>query len=270
MIEVIATPTRSPNQLIESLALNTIQPDLVTLVTNGNHRVDNYGLRVRLLRFSSDQYAVGKNDVALRCNVGVWSAKEPMIIFQGDDQVASQTMLEDSLAILKVKTHFWGHHRYTEFRNKSVADIMAQHPESGRSREQGVNKHHGYYSCYSGMLGILTDKIRSVGAFDMAFNCRHAGEDQHLGRRLDGTSVFIHEPPYSWHPEQARPWEDLGPTNTCDSHNLGKIEIEGYTFVKCHNCLWQQYKDEEERLYKRPSPLILYDHSKVSVREEMV
>lgn len=269
MIEVVATPTRSPSRLIESLSLNTIKPDLITLVTNGNHEIDTFGLPVRLIRFHSDEYSYGRNDVALRCNIGIFEAQEDYVIFQGDDQIASPTMIADSIKLFKTKTHFWGHHRYVEFGTHTTGVIMAQPPTSGRSRERGVNILHGNQSCYSGMFGIRADLARRT-KFDMAFNGRHAGEDQQLGKRLDGSKVFIHEPPFAWHPTDPSPWEDLGPNNVCDSHTLDKIVIRGAYFLVCLNCPWQQYADSEDRLFNVVEPIIDYDHSKMRIREEVV
>jgi hypothetical protein len=120
------------------------------------------------------------------------------------------------------------------------------------------------------MLGIHTEHAKAIGGFDMAFNCRHAGEDQNLGWRLDGMRVFIHEPPYSWHPEEREPWGDLGYTNTCDSHNLDKIEIEGHAFVKCTKCPYRKFDDQKDKLFARDRPIISYDHSKMFTREEYV
>lgn len=269
-VDVVATPTRSPSQLIESLARGTVQPDTVTLVTNSDLEIETFGLVVRLLRFDSSDYAIGDRDVALRCNVGIWSSSADAIVFQGDDQIASPTMIENSVGLLRRVGYFWGHHRFTPFGGKSVADVMAQPPTSGRSREAGVNCTHSFRSCYSGMFGIHVDVARRVGGFDMAFNCRHAGEDQQLGRRLDGERVLIHDPPFSWHPEDPRGWEDLGRSNLCATHDLVEADINSARFMRCRSCPFQQYAGTEEALFRRREPLLPYDHRLVRVTEEVL
>lgn len=269
-IDVIATPSRSPSRLIESLALGTRKPDMVSLVTNANLEVETFGLNVRLLRFDSDEYAVGDRDVALRCNVGLWSSTADAVVYQGDDQIASPDMLEESEGLLKVSTHFWGHHRYTTFGDRSVSEVMAQDPSTGRSREHGTNRLHLYLSCYSGMLGAKVADLRQAGGFDMAFNCRHAGEDQQLGRRLDGSHVYIHEPPYSWHPDDPPDWEPPGRSNVCEAHDLVEVEINSAAFMRCSRCPFQQYAGPEVVLFDRRDALIPYDHSLVRVEEEVL
>lgn len=253
--------------LIESLALGTVQPDTVTLVTNADVEVRSFGLNVRLLRFRSQDYAIGDRDVALRCNIGIWESRADAIVFQGDDQIASPTMVEDSIRLLSTKDHFWGHHRYTVFGAKSVPEIMALPYTDGRPRERGTNREHLYQSCYSGMLGISVEAAKRSGGFDMAFNCRHAGEDQNLGRRLDGVRVFIHEPPFSWHPEDPPPWGPPGWSNLC----VGEHDVvqEG-SFLRCRRCPFRQYVGPSDDLFGGGDPLVPYEHGRVEVREETV
>lgn len=265
-VDIVAAPTRSPQALVESLSLGTVRPDSVTLVSNAVFPIDNHGLNVRWLGFRSDHYAYGYRDIALRFNVAIWASEAGAIIFQGDEQIAPPEMVERSLGLLGSTDHFWGHHRYTAFADKTVPQVMAMRAIDGRPRENGQNRPHTYRSCYSGMLGIWVSSAKAAGGFDMAFNCRHAGEDQHLGWRLDGGMAFIHEPPFAWHPEDPLPWGDLGPTNTCrDGHTLLEVDIDGHLFQRCADCPYLSFIGVERHLFRSRDPLIRYDPELVEV-----
>lgn len=266
MIEVIIPALRQEpvEWLVASLALGTVKPDIVTVVSNETEPFPNPGVRTRLLRFSSESYSIGDLDVALRQNVGFWAAEADTIVIQGDDQVAPPTMIEDTLTALDGKTYIWGHHRLLDFTNKSLQEILLTHPGVGASREHPEPPAwHGYQSCYGGMFAARTDFIREVGGMDMAFNGRHGNEDQQLGyrlmRRAGDTKVWIIEPPFSWHPVELRdgdtrsrkPW--LHPViNGCEpvDHDFTEDFIDGVRFLRCRHCQTQRFSDEQEKLFR--------------------
>ena len=233
---------------------------MVTIVTNEAHPFDAYGLKVRLLRFESDRYPIGYLDVALRQNVGIYAAECDVIVIQGDDQIAPHSMIRD------VETHLtgdylWGNHRLVDFAAYTPDQIMAMSMEEGESREHPTPPHvHGYMSCYGGMFAAKTEFIQDFGAFDMAFNGQHHSEDQQLGFRLMKSllqdTVFIDEPPYSWHSLELKhgdtrsrePW--LAPQrNGCDEHDLVDQRRGPFAYLACSKCLYYRFNDDPAALF---------------------
>lgn len=241
MIEVIIPALCTPQRLIESLAKGRRRPSLVTIVSNECDTLDTFGLEVRILRFTSDHYCYGDSDVVLRRNIGIWHARGDQLVFQDDDQVASRSMVEEAGWLLDRGPMFWGHHRYARLAEHTVDEILTWGPEMGRSREQGVNRWHGYYSAYAGMFGAQTAYLRDhLGGFDMAFLGRHSGEDQQLGKRFMTDTgmqgIWVHEPPYSWHPEEAVPRKSPR-TNSCLDHDLEGVMQRGRPPIeRCRRC----------------------------------
>jgi hypothetical protein len=280
-VEVVIPSLRqgAVERLVDSLFLCDPPPDIVTVVSNETRPFLPTGaasVRCRLLRFSTDEYAIGELDVALRQNVGIYSAEADIIIIQGDDQVAPPSMISDSLEVLEGKQYLWGNHRLLDFQNRSLDNIRLMDRWRGMSREMPEPPHwHGYHSCYGGMFVARTDFIRDFGAFDMAYLGRHAQEDQQLGFRLmymeREEKVFIHEPPFSWHDvalkqgdTRARePW--LEPMrNGCgpDSHDLVQTSISGCPFLKCSRCPFYYFAGPSDSLF-RDTPLIRYRHDAI-------
>lgn len=249
--------------LVESLALGTVKPDVVSIVSNETQPFPVH-TPTRLVRFASTEYNVGDLDVALRQNVGIWGAQCDYVLIQGDDQVAPPTMVEDSLTALEGKEYIWGNHRLMDFTNKSLSEILLTHRDVGESREHPVPPAlHGYQSCYGGMLAARTDFLQEVGGMDMAFNGRHGSEDQQLGyrlmRRAGADRVLILEPPFSWHPIELRngdtrarkPW--LQPVlNGCSptEHEFAECFIDGVRFLRCRHCPVQRFSDEHQKLFR--------------------
>jgi hypothetical protein len=110
--------------------------------------------------------------------------------------------------------------------------------------------------------------IWSLGGFDMAFCGRHAGEDQNLGRRLarrlDGCErVFIHEPPFAWHPTGKLPWAKAGYTNLYSAaHRLFRTRRGGIEVETCNVC--PHFRVLEVDLY-RDDVRMRYDPAQVEV-----
>lgn len=271
-VEVIIPSLRqsSTERLVASLLLCDPPPDQVTVVSNETQPWPASGI-VRLLRFISAAYSTGERDVALRQNVGIYSADCDVIVIQGDDQVAPKSMIADVLTTLEGRDYLWGNHRLIDFRGLSLEDILAHDPKTAMSREHPEPPaRHGHWSCYGGMFAARTDFLCDFGAFDMAFNGRHAQEDQQLGYRLmrreNDRMVFIHEPPFSWHDitlksgdtREREPWlqpfyNGCGPGN----HDYTVMVIGGAKFTGCKYCPFQMYDDDEGLLF-RDEPLIRY------------
>jgi hypothetical protein len=254
-VEVVIPSLRQAEaeRLVWSLAHQTHPPDVVTVVSNETQPFENFGGQIRLLRFSSDDYGVGDLDVALRQNAGIWETECDVLIIQGDDQIAPPSMVEDTLRVMGEKSYIWGNHRLIDFSAHADEEIRLMPREAGQSRESSAPAQHGYWSCYGGMFAANAEFLREVGGFDMAFNGRHGGEDQALGYRLmrrDGQqSVWICDPPFSWHGIELKygdtrsrsPW--LEPiTNGCGKGlhdfipNVWRSLSNDVPYLQCRNC----------------------------------
>ena len=273
-VEVIVAARRPAiDRLLQSLARQTVQPDLVRVISNEVRPRSNYGLKVELVRFWSWDYAVGVKDVVLRRNIGIWESDAELLVFQDDDQIASPTMVEACIERTANTPFVWGHHRYLDFDGRSVEEIMLLPPGVGRSRERVANTHHGWYSCYAGMMASRRDFLLDVGGFDMQFMGGHAGEDQQLGRRmlaaLGQSQPFIAEPPFAWHPEGREEYLD-GPSNLCPDgfHVETTVWYNGVEIGRCTRCPYQVYRagrrDDDNRV------AIPYEHSRVQLKKEFI
>lgn len=278
MIEIVIPSLRQTEteRLVRSLAMGAMKPDLVSVVSNEVVAWSDPGVPTRLLRFSSESYAIGEQDVALRQNIGIWEAQGDVIVIQGDDQVAPSSMVADSVLVLGTKQYIWGNHRLTDFSSIDPLSLVDAPMKSAQSRELPPNHEHSYFSCYGGMLVARSAFLREAGGFDMAFNGRHGGEDQALGYRLmtalGDETVFIHEPPFSWHPVELAtgngrdraPW--LTPQrNGCapGAHLIIDDSIDGVAYQRCDRCRYWHFPNYDGLF--RADPLIPYDHSCVTV-----
>jgi len=58
-----------------------------------------------------------------------------------------------------------------------------------------------------------------------------------IARTLDHSDrVFIHEPPFAWHPEERISWSEPGYTNLCAEHRLVEAEEAGIRIERCAVC----------------------------------
>ena len=261
---------RIVDRLLRSFSRNTVRPAAVLLVTNelDPADLDARGLDVRLVRFDSDTYPIGFNDAALRRNVGIWASSSSHVLMFDDDQIAPPALLQSTLRVLAESPVCWGHHRYIDFEAYSFEDLLALRPEAGRARETPPNAWHSWRSAYAGLCGAERALLQRAGGFDMIFSGRHSGEDQDLGRRLaalvhDGDAIYIHEPPFAWHPQQATPWEEPRYSNVCrNDHQLEVREIDGVSTHACSRCpfYWVQNVAFTERSVRMP-----FDPSKMRI-----
>ena len=236
-------PAECVANVLYSLSRNTVQPDVVSIVSNElDSDLPSYGLNVRLIRFTSEHYPVGEQDVALRRNVGIWSSTCAHIVTFDDDQLAPPNLIETSARLLERKPYFWGHHRFVEFSGRSVDELLQMDPEQGRAREHPPNAWHQWMSCYAGVFGAERELVQRLGGFDLIFCGRHAGEDQNLGKRIAwhvdrSERVFIHEPPFAWHPERKIAWSAPRYRNLCSSEHRLAPAWQGHVEIrKCQVC----------------------------------
>lgn len=269
-LEVIIPATRNPHRLIYSLASGSRQPDLVTVVSNEVRPTGLLGMKVRTLRFESEEYCVGEADVALRRNVGIFEAEGDAIVFQDDDQTAPFDMIRHSAERLEADEFFWGHHRFVDYGAWTTEDLIMADPTAGVEREHPPNHDHAWMSCYAGMFGIRTETIRRHQGFDMMFGGRHSSEDQNLGRRLlaeRGTDrVFIWEPPFAWHPLKSPPRERMA-TNSCGDHRLDFTTTNGVLFQTCSRCPY--YAVAEPKALLGNTVVLPYDPALVHITKEI-
>jgi hypothetical protein len=238
-------------RLLESLGRNTVRPDVVSIVSNEvDARIETHGLNVRLLRFSSSEYPIGDRDVALRRDVGIWGSECSHVLTLDDDVVAPENLIETSLGLLQDEPYFWGHYRYISLSGYTLERLSDLPPELGHRRENPPNSWHLWMSCYAGAFGAERELLEQLGGFDLAFSCRHGGEDQSLGKRLAahvaGTDrVFIHEPPFVWHPNEPDEWEPPAYSNLCQgTHDLEETTVNGLPVSACRRCPWFTAADE--------------------------
>lgn len=271
----VVVPVRRPAataRLLEALAQGTRRPDLVTLVGHEVPRsLDPQGLPVRVLRPQSVAYAIGECDVVLRRNVGAWASPMSRLVFLDDDVLPDRRTVESCWRLLERGPVVWGHHRFRDLSGWDVAQVLDLPPQAGRSREAGVNRWHLWMSCYGGMAAFDRDVLIAHGGYDQAYAGRHAGEDQDLGRRLarslGGTdAVFVHEPPFAWHPERPEPWAPAAWSNVCRGpHDEGTVEEAGVRFTTCARCPWR--RAEGALPTDRAEPLLRFDPALVEVEE---
>ena len=267
-VVIPALREQSLEDALWSLAHGTVRPDLVTLVSNeasADH--ETYGLNLRILRFRTDAYAVGESDVALRRNIGIWASPCSHVLTFDDDELAPATLVAESLRVLATERYFWGHYRFVDIESYGRERLLELPPEHGEEREHPPNAWHFWLSCYGGLFGAERRAVIEVGGYDMAFSGRHGGEDQNFGRRLaraldDNDMVFVHEPPFAWHPTERvgvlpRAW-----SNVCGEHRLVDGEVGGSAALVCADCPYFRVDDADLR---GDEPLVQYEHDLVEL-----
>lgn len=270
-VVIPAIRQQAVERLVYSLERQTRPPDIISIVSNEVEPFPS-SVKTRILRFDSRIYAVGFKDVALRQNVGIFESESDFILISGDDQIAPPTMIADSLAVLETEPFFWGNHRIIDYGDMTVDAIQALSSNHGLSRENPTNYGHAFTSCYGGMFGIRRYLLWDMGGFDMAYMCRHAGEDQQLGYRLmrrhNENTAIIREPPFSWMGTGRPPWDPPRVTNMCrGEHVLSRSFYGGLPFDICLYCPYLVFVGLEKSLL-RERPIIPYDHTQVTVRSE--
>lgn len=269
-VVVPALRTATIDRLLASLAAGTVRPDAVSLVTNEvPDGVEAHGLPVRLLRFRSDRYPIGDRDLALRRDIGIWSSECSHVLTLDDDLVAPANLVESALELLDRERYFWGHHRYISFDSYAPERLLELPAQLGRPRETPPNSWHLWLSCYGGAFGAERALVQELGGFDLAFSCRQSGEDQSFGKRLAAEmtgreQVFIHEPPFAWHPTQAEPWGKPGYSNLCEAgHELEPADLNGMPVSSCRRCPYFVALDED--LLFSGAVFLRYDPAEVKV-----
>jgi len=269
IIPSVGRPTLA--RALESLAQGSALPDSVTVVSNEvPPDLASSGLPLRVLGFDSERYPYGVRDVALRRNVGIFASGCAHVLTFDDDQVAPRSMVADVRRLLEAEPVLWGHHRYVAMAGLGVAELLDRPPARGRAREHPPNGWHGWQSCYGGLFAARRDVVEAVGGFDLGFAGRHAGEDQDLGRRLarrltGRERVYVHEPPFAWHPTAHEPWPPTR-TNVCPSgeHALVPEIVGGARGERCTRCPWFVTATAPSN-DRGDAPVIRFDPSLVAV-----
>ena len=254
-----------------SLSRGRARPDLVTIVSNevGPER-ETYGLTVRILRFRSDAYPVGEGDLALKRNIGMWASPCTHVLTYDDDQIAPATLVAESVRLLETEPYFWGHHRFVNYDWYPREQLLDLAPEHGATREHPPNAWHFWLSCYGGLFGAERRIALDVGGYDMGFCGRYAGEDQNFGRRLAKAlhgreRVFVHEPPFAWHPTRRLDVLPRAWSNVCAEHRLVEADVAGVPGERCADCPYFRVGTAH---LDGDAPLLPYDHSLVEVDVE--
>lgn len=262
MIEVVIPSVRERaivQRLLDSIARADPQPDRVTLVRDDPEPFDG----ARVLCPTSDYYPIGFNDAALKRNVGIWAAESEVILFLDDDLLVPPTIFHSLESLFGPNDYAFGHHRFIDFTNWQPEEIELMPPQAGRARETPVPGFHQFYSAYAGNFAARRELLIHIGGFDMQFSMRHAGEDQHLGRRLmhryGKDRVFIHEPPFAWHNETYEPWPERA-TNLCELHVFYEDVVDNARFTRCRNCPYLYFKEVDVR----PHLVLPFEPDKVS------
>lgn len=273
-IEVVIPAIRHAEvgRLLYSLANGIEKPYRVTVVSNEVGKLQSHGLNARVLRFDSDEYPYGARDVVLRRNIGIWESDADVVLFQDDDQLAPFDMVSSTHKLFDEGLPFvWGHHRFVDF-DAGAEEILTWRPEAGREREHPPNSFHLHHSCYAGMMAAKRDLLLEMGGFDLLFLGRHGSEDQSLGlrmlQRFGMGKVFIHEPPFAWHPLASPKRVYRGRTNLCaGEHELGYTTTNGVLFQICAQCPLSVCVDKSE-VYFTGQVVLPYDHTLVRIEKE--
>lgn len=230
-------PSLAPT-LIASLAFQNARPSTIYLVSNADLTgLETWGMNVVQLSFDSAEYAIGEGDVSLRRNIGTWTSTASWIVYSDDDQVWPKNAVEHfAISFLNGEKFVVGHHRFVPKDQLQVHGLRSADPSVGRSREHGVNRTHGWQSCYGGALGVDAKMIRETGGWDMSLQ---SSEDQQLAMRVVGagkrSTVFVSEPPFAWHPEEKIPSSADPRANTCKARGE-EHEWTGGTVRSCKKC----------------------------------
>lgn len=252
-------------RLIDSLAWQTVRPSNVIIASNAEISLDTHGLKVKQVKFWSDEYAIGEGDVSLRRNVATWAAMSPYIVYSDDDQVWPQNAMEWFARRFSLGEFFVvGHHRFVTDVGSLAPRLRTAPASEGVSRENGPNEVHLWQSCWGGSFAAHAQLIRyGIGGWDMGYA---TGEDQQLARRIVGaddlSELVVHEPPWAWHEKDAvhqPPWDEPH-RNVCARGQHEMVE-HGPDAERCTKC---------PLVRRRPDrwPVVqLFDPSKVRTEE---
>ena len=273
---VIPTTRNSVRDLINSLNRGLVRPDEIVVVTNEDIVFDVPNQRDRMdaplwrVGFDSTIQPYGVGDAGLRRNIGADVAESDILLFLDDDVIAPYDLIASTLPFVKEDGFCWGHHRFIDFDEYPIANLLDLPPERGRSREAFVNDWHGWQSSYAGNFAIKRDLFWEVGGFDLAYLGHHGSEDQQLGRRLSkGTNrTFVHEPPFAWHPTVPG-FHSQPRTNIMGAHQMVRTTVNGHEFVSCVQCPCREPIDVPS-LTMSEQVVIRYSREQFTLKKERI
>jgi hypothetical protein len=274
---VIPATRRSVNHLLWSISQGVALPSRVIVVTNEVTNVESFSpyYPTEVISFNSREHPIGDADQGLRRNIGIWASDAEYVMTLDDDVFAPKNLVLSAIEEVQQQRVVWGHHRFIDFEPNGER-LLTLEPEAGRSREQGVNRKHLWYSCYAGLMVAERQLLLDVGGYDLAFLCRHGNEDQNLGRRLNhlldrGDEVWVSEPPFAWHPNEER--THASPRNNfCGTTNwLEETSINGVRFLKCNrpSCPYRIFAGTEDEVFS-DRLIIAYDPSTITLKKERI
>lgn len=207
----------------------------VLLVTNDLHELNGrFDFPIGLVRFTSQTQYYGPNALPIQYNAGAWAAGAENILFWDDDQLAPGGLFNSVLDLLERRPICFGNYRFVNFGEFTPEALAHASSSLGISREKPPNHNHGFWSTAAGLIGCKKEFFWMVGGFDHIFSGARTTFDQHFGHRVslalgDGGRIFVHEPPFAWHPTEATRLQGaITPSgNGCASlHQLSPEELD--------------------------------------------
>ena len=223
----------------------------VLLVTNDYEAEERYRFPVGVARFQPEDQYYGPDAFALVYNLGAWVSLQDRyakhVLFWDDDQLAPKGLMEAVRARLSHAPAVYGNYRFVDFGAHSPEELTEAPASLGASRESPPNYEHLWLSAYSGLSAFESLLYWDVGAFDHIYNGARGRVDQELGKRVaaalhQGDRIFIHEPPFAWHPTSGSRIPCIVPsTNGCmDEHELfdDAYAVNGHRIpmLRCRRC----------------------------------
>ena len=210
---VPALRTATIDRLLWSLAQNSVRPDAVSLVSTRSGRDPAHGLDVRCCasrRALPDRRP--RPRPAPRCRDLELGALARPDARRRPRRACEPRGVEPGAA--RARVHFWGTTATSP--SRAPPERLLELRRSSPSR-RAANDWHLWLSCYGARSEPSARWCRRTG-FDLASSCRQSGEDESSAAAV-GRAVFIHEPPFAWHPTEPEPWGSPASSNLCEGEH---------------------------------------------------
>ena len=230
----------------------------VFLLSNDFESVRTYPFPVGMVRFHSASRYYGPNAFAATYNIGSWLSYQDHwanhFLWWDDDQIAPKGLFDAVREKLSAAPAVYGNYRMVDFNRYSPEELTDAPVDIGTSREEAPNRNHYFFSAFSGLAAFDTAFYWDVGGLDAIYDGERGGFDQQLGRRVAqamGTdeSVYIHEPPFAWHPTVETRVPSITPrTNGCfRKHELYQachlFQGTHIPILRCANCHYHRLEE---------------------------